>query len=307
MSTAFVSGVRPPLARRHRPRLRQRRPRRGDQRHRHRRHRPAADRPPGPGLRLPGRRPRLRHRAVPGTRPRPLGGRAPRRRQRRHRRARRAAGRLLPVPGLPERHRHDRPRLLAVAHRAHRHHDAADRRSTARARSPRPVPNDPAHRLRTPGRRRRAGRVPGRVELARPRGAGGPQPHPGRRRVTAAARDRRRAAAAARQPAHRRLPGARSWCTSSPRSSTPSSAPSSSPPGCAAATRTGTAGPAGSWSGPAWPSPLSGLWMTLFYPGAPGGDLLWGSGSWSAPRWPPASSWGSPRSAAATSPRTAPG
>ena len=35
----------------------------------------------------------------------------------RQRRARGDAGRLLPVPGLPERHRHDRPRLLAVAQR----------------------------------------------------------------------------------------------------------------------------------------------------------------------------------------------
>ena len=76
---------------------------------------------------LPGRWPRLRHRPVPGTCSGPLGGRAPRRRWRRHRRALRDAGRLLPAAGLPERHRHDRPRLLAVEHDPHGHHDATRR------------------------------------------------------------------------------------------------------------------------------------------------------------------------------------
>ena len=64
--------------------------------------------------------------------------------------ARRAAGRLLPVPGLPERHRHDRPRLLAVAQRADRHRRRRRPRSTVRAWSARRVPNDPAHRLAHP-------------------------------------------------------------------------------------------------------------------------------------------------------------
>ena len=34
---------------------------------------------------------------------------------------------LLPVPGLPERHRHDRPRLFALGHRAQRYPDAPGR------------------------------------------------------------------------------------------------------------------------------------------------------------------------------------
>ena len=58
----------------------------------------------------------LRHRAVPGTRSGPVGGRAPRGRWGRQRRALRDAGRLLPPAGIPERHRDDRPRLLAVEH-----------------------------------------------------------------------------------------------------------------------------------------------------------------------------------------------
>ena len=47
MSTAFVSAYVLPSLADTEPRLRQRRPRRGDQRHRRRRHRPAADRDPG--------------------------------------------------------------------------------------------------------------------------------------------------------------------------------------------------------------------------------------------------------------------
>ena len=84
-----------------------------------RRHRPAGDRAQGPGLRLPGRRPPLRHRAVPGRGARPVG----------HASLLAVGGvvtillvrdarRLLPAAGLPERHRHDRPRLLPVGSRA---------------------------------------------------------------------------------------------------------------------------------------------------------------------------------------------
>ena len=72
-------------------------------------------------LRLPGRRPALRHRAVPRPRAAPLGRRTARRRRRRHGRPRGDAGRLLPTARLPQRHRHDRPRLLAVAGRPCRH------------------------------------------------------------------------------------------------------------------------------------------------------------------------------------------
>ena len=81
---------------------------------------------PGAGHRLPGRQPRLRHRAVPRPRTGSLGSCPPVRRWPGHCRALDVARRLLPVPGLPERHRHGRTRLLAVAHRAHRHYDAAD-------------------------------------------------------------------------------------------------------------------------------------------------------------------------------------
>ena len=180
--------------------------------------------------------------------------------------------------------------------------------STDRAGSPRPVPNDPAAPSCTPDRHRSAGRVPGRVELAVPVGAGGAQPHPGHRRVTAAARDRRRPAAAAHQPAHRRLTGARGGARRSARPSTPSSARSSSPPGCVAATRAGTARSGRILVVAGLVVAGSGLWMTLFYAGAPGGDLLWGirlagrlrDGRLHRPR-------ASRRSAAATSPRTAPG
>ena len=63
----------------------------------------------------------------------------------------------------------------------------------------------PSTPSRTPDRRRSAGRVPGRVELDRPIGAGDSQPHPGDLRITPAGRDRRRPAADAHQPAHRRL------------------------------------------------------------------------------------------------------
>ena len=58
----------------------------------------------------------------------PLGRSAPRRRRRRLRRARRDAGRLLPLPGLPERHRHDRPGLLAVDGRPRRRRNRVGRR-----------------------------------------------------------------------------------------------------------------------------------------------------------------------------------
>ncbi len=96
-------------------------------RHRARRHRGARDGDQGDRLRLPGRRPALRHRAVPGPRPAPLGRRAARRRRPRLRRPRGDAGRLLPVAGLPQRHRHDRPGLLAVEGRPSRRHHATDR------------------------------------------------------------------------------------------------------------------------------------------------------------------------------------
>ena len=50
--------------------------------------------------------------------------------------ARRPARRVLPAPGLPQLHRHDRPRLLAVGNHpggTHRHHPGASPQSTARA------------------------------------------------------------------------------------------------------------------------------------------------------------------------------
>ena len=67
-----------------------------------------------PEPQLPGGRPHLRRCLASGTRARPVGNRTPGPRGSHQRRTVGHAGRLLPAARLPERHRHDRPGLLAL-------------------------------------------------------------------------------------------------------------------------------------------------------------------------------------------------
>ncbi len=231
--------------------------------HAHRRHRPAAERARGRGGPLPGWRPRLRHRAVPGPCPHPVGRRPPRRRRPRHRRAHRDAGRLLPAAGLPEQHRHDRPRLLALAApHAHRDHARSRRLPAQPASSPRPVPNELAHR-----------------PVGEPVAAWShcwPCEIPVLGRHRPARRDPRRPGADAGRPPLRRPHRHLSSCTSRQPLSTRCSAHSSSPPASGGATPGGTAERDGSLVALGLAVALSALWMTLVLPRKDGtGDLLY--------------------------------
>ena len=125
LSTSFVAAIVLPAIADTSPSLRHQRPGRSLRSPPARLHRRALQRHPARRLSVPGRQPDLRHRAVPSTGPAALGSRAPGHRRPRDRGALADARPLVPAAGRPQRHRHDRPGLLPVAHRrrpAHRDH-----------------------------------------------------------------------------------------------------------------------------------------------------------------------------------------
>ncbi len=200
------------------------------------------------GYLLPGRRTHPRRRALPGSGPRPVGHRAPRRRWRHHDPALGAARRLLPAAGLPQRRRHDRSRLLPVGDARRAPRRAPPRPSTARPSRP-SVRNEPAPPQSSgqshPAARRSTGRAGALAALATRDDPGHRRLTPPRRAVRRSGdapggRPLRRVTAARRRPHRQRHACSRSWV------------PFSSRRRSAAADPVGTAGRDGCWWSPGW-------------------------------------------------------